>query len=82
MEVQYYQFKLKKNQKYIQLNHLLQIIDVVQTGGHAKLMIQDEAVTLNGETETRIRKKLYEGDVIAFEDSQIEIINYEQAEEE
>ena len=82
MEVQYYQFKLKKNQKYIQLNHLLQVIDVVQTGGHAKLMIQDEMVSLNGQTETRVRKKLYEGDVIAFEDSQIEIINYEQAEEE
>lgn len=82
MEVQYYQFKLKKDQKYIQLNHLLQVIDVVQTGGHAKLMIQDEMVSLNGQTETRVRKKLYEGDVIAFEDSQIEIINYEQAEEE
>ena len=47
MEIQEFQFQLKQNEEYIQLNQLLQVIGVAQTGGHAKLMIQDQAIQLN-----------------------------------
>lgn len=81
MEIQEFQFQLKQNEEYIQLNQLLQVIGVAQTGGHAKLMIQDQAIQLNGETETRVRKKLFVGDLISFEGTEIEIIEHIDEEE-
>ena len=51
-------FKLKEGQDYIQLNNLLQVLQLAQTGGHAKIIIQNEEVLVNGTIETRIRKKL------------------------
>lgn len=51
-------FKLKEGQPFIPLNKLLQILGFAQTGGHAKIIIQNEEVTVNGIIETRIRKKL------------------------
>ena len=81
MEIQEFQFQLKQNEEYIQLNQLLQVIGVAQTGGHAKLMIQDQAIQLNGETETRVRKKLFVGDLVSFEGTEIEIIEHLDEEE-
>ena len=51
-------FELKEGQSYIQLNKLLQVMGVAQTGGHAKILIQNQEVLVNGTIETRIRKKL------------------------
>lgn len=82
MDITEYEFLLKKGEEFIQLNQLLQIIGVAQTGGHAKLMIKDMAITLNGQTETRVRKKLFKGDVIAFGETKIEIVTNDQDEEE
>ena len=39
---------------------------LVTTGGEAKLLIGDGQVTVNGEIETRRRKKIVDGDVIEF----------------
>ena len=36
----------------------------VETGGQAKMLIQGGEVLVNGEVETRRRKKLYEGDEV------------------
>ena len=67
-------FKLKTDQSYIQLNNLLQVLQLAQTGGHAKIMIQNEEVIVNKEIETRIRKKLVKSDEIQVGDYLIEII--------
>ncbi|PCI35204.1 MAG: RNA-binding protein [Flavobacteriaceae bacterium] len=64
-------FNLKEDQEYIQLNNLLQYLSIAQTGGHAKILIQNEEVFLNGEIETRIRKKIYTGDVVKLENAEI-----------
>ncbi len=58
------EFKLKTNQPFIELNKVLQILKIAQTGGHAKILIQNEEVLVNGEVETRVRKKLIKGDKI------------------
>ena len=50
--------------EYISLTNLLQIADVVGTGGQAKLIIQDKLVKLNGETCTQRGKKVYPGDKV------------------
>jgi len=64
-------FQLKDDQEYIQLNNLLQYLSIAQTGGHAKILIQNEEVLYNGEIETRIRKKVFSGDVITLENVEV-----------
>ena len=67
-------FELKVGQPYIQLNKLLQVMHIAQTGGHAKILIQNEEVLVNGTTEFRIRKKLIKNDQIEVGESLIKII--------
>ena len=40
------------------------------TGGHAKMIIQDGLVLVNGEVETRRGRKLQLGDVVQYEGEQ------------
>lgn len=48
----------------IRLDSFLKLSDLAQTGGHAKLLIQDGAVTVDGEVETRRGRKLRGGESI------------------
>ena len=48
----------------ITLNDVLKLSGLAATGGQAKLMIQSGQVSVNGETETRRKRKLREGDVV------------------
>ncbi len=66
-------FQLKEGQHYIQLNKLLQVLQIAQTGGHAKLIIQNKEVRVNGSVETQIRKKLKHADVVLVSDLSIVI---------
>ena len=49
----------------MRLDHFLQRCGLAQTGGHAKQLIQTGQVHLNGEVETRRRKQVRPGDVVA-----------------
>lgn len=51
----------------LRLDHFLKLSAVSGTGGQAKLLIQSGEVKVNGETETRRRRKLHPGDVVEFE---------------
>lgn len=51
----------------IRLDQLLQLIGVAETGGRAKLLIQAGEVFVNGEMETRRRRKLSAGDTVEFD---------------
>ena len=68
------QFALKEGQPFIPLNKLLQILQIAQTGGHAKIMIQNEEVMVNEMVETRVRKKLVTSDKIKVGDQLIMIV--------
>ena len=46
------------------LDQFLKLKSIAETGGHAKLMIQGGAVKVNGEIETRRRRKLTADDVV------------------
>ena len=67
-------FELKNGQEYIPLNKLLQVLGIAQTGGHAKIMIQNNEVSVNGTVETRVRNKLVKGTEIAVGDYLITIV--------
>lgn len=48
----------------IQLDQFLKWAGIVQTGGHAKIMISDGNIEVNGEKEQRRSRKLIPGDQI------------------
>ena len=50
----------------IELNQLLKFEGLVSSGGEAKQVINDSLVRVNGETETRKRRKLVHGDSVEF----------------
>jgi len=57
----------------IRLDHFLKMHFVTATGGQAKLLIQDGQVQVNGDVETRRRRKLRQGDVVAIEGAQFTV---------
>ena len=57
----------------VELYKILKFEGLVTTGGEAKLLIGDGQVTVNGEIETRRRKKIVDGDVIAFRGEEIQV---------
>ena len=52
--------------KHIELNAFLRINGVAGTGGAVKLIIRSGSVKVNGETETRNKRKLHAGDVVEY----------------
>ena len=52
---------------FIRLDAFLKMCDAVQTGGHAKIVIQEGEVRVNGEVCTQRGKKLRSGDSAEFE---------------
>jgi ribosome-associated protein len=49
---------------HITLDALLKATGLASSGGHAKVLITDGAVSVNGEVETRRGRKLRAGDVV------------------
>ncbi len=66
-------FQLKTD--YIDLLQLLKATSIVMSGGEAKLLVDDGLISVNGELESRRRRKLRIGDVVVFDDQvQISLI--------
>ncbi len=53
--------------EYIQLNQLLKLLGLVDTGGEANQRIVDGEVVVNNQVEYQKRKKLRTGDVVRFQ---------------
>ncbi len=52
------------NDFVIQLDQFLKLEGVTQSGGEAKHLIQSGEVKVNGETDTRRKRKLRTGDIV------------------
>jgi ribosome-associated protein len=50
----------------VELNKILKFEGIVGSGGEAKTVIGDGQVKVNGEVETRKRRKIVSGDIIEF----------------
>jgi ribosome-associated protein len=50
----------------IRLGQFLKLANLVESGGEAKPLIADGAVTVNGEVETRRGRQLAVGDVVSL----------------
>ena len=76
-EVPGFNYTMIKNiditQEPIELYKILKFEGMVASGGEAKHVISDGLVKVNGEVETRKRKKIFSGDSIEFGDTQIRL---------
>jgi ribosome-associated protein len=60
--------------EFVELYKILKFEGLSDSGGNAKQAIADGRVSVNGEVETRKRKKIRAGDQIDFIDHHIDVI--------
>ena len=65
--------EIEISEEPIELYKILKIENLVGSGGEAKYVISGGLVMVNGEIETRKRKKIYSGDVVKFGDEEIRV---------
>jgi ribosome-associated protein len=65
-----------EGEEFIPLCDLLKLLGLCQTGGHAKLVITQGEVLVDGEIELRKRCKIRIGQVVEFNGEKIEIHNH------
>ncbi|MGN0442428.1 MAG: RNA-binding S4 domain-containing protein [Acutalibacteraceae bacterium] len=66
--------KIYIDQEYIKLDSLLKFGGIAETGGQAKLLVQDGLVLLNGEVCTQRGRKIKDGDKVQFEEKILEVL--------
>ena len=67
--------EIRIKDEFIKLGQLLKLAGFCDSGVDAKFVIQDGLVKVNGEVETQRGKKLYNGDIVEFENKQIKVVN-------
>ncbi|MBT1443163.1 RNA-binding S4 domain-containing protein [Shewanella sp. JM162201] len=65
---------LHAGEEYIELYKVLKVQGMTGDGSEAKHAIADGKVLVNGEVETRKRKKLVAGDTVTFNGESVEIL--------
>jgi ribosome-associated protein len=59
--------------EFIELNVLLKLLGLAPSGGAAKALVAGGAVTVDGVTETRIRRKLRAGQVVRLAGAEVRV---------
>lgn len=65
--------KFELQDEYIELFKLLKVLDLVDSGAQAKLLIAEGYVKRNAEVETRKRAKIVSGDTIEIAEVIVEV---------
>ena len=65
---------IKVKDEFIKLGQALKAANLVEDGVEAKYVIQDGLVKVNGETDTRRGRKLYDGDLVTYDGQEIKIV--------
>lgn len=68
------QLALHSGEDFIELYKVLKVQGMSNAGGEAKHFIEEGQVTVNGEVETRKRKKMIAGDIVSFNGESVQII--------
>ena len=56
--------KIHDDQEYIELGNLLKVAGIIDTGGYAKMFLNDNEVYVNRERDTRRGRKVRRKDVV------------------
>ncbi len=65
--------EFKLTGEHIALFQLLKATHLCGTGGEAKIMIGEGLVTVDGDIETRLRKKIRVGEIVEYNGEQITV---------
>lgn len=65
--------KIRIETNYVQLQQLLKLADLIDSGGQAKIYLNENKVLVNGELENRRGRKLYPKDIIEVSGNLFEI---------
>jgi ribosome-associated protein len=60
--------------EYIELNKLLKASGVCETGGQAKMIVEDGLVFVDGEIETRKRRKIRDGMIVQYGAHRVKVV--------
>ena len=63
---------------FIKLQDLMKVANLVSSGGEAKVLIQEGAVSVNGEVCLQRGKKLRPGDTVSFQGKQYAVAYADQ----
>ncbi|CCX87007.1 s4 domain protein [Clostridium sp. CAG:590] len=66
--------RLREKDDYINLSQLLKAMNLVESGAMAKEVIDEGLVKVDGETESRYRRKLYDGMIVEYNGKQIQVV--------
>ena len=66
--------KVEIKGEFIRLDDLLKLTGAVVTGGHAKMVIQDGQVRLNGEVCLQRGKKVRRGDTVTLDGGEYSVV--------
>ena len=62
------------SEDFIELIKLLKFMGLTQTGGQAKMAVEDGMVTVDGEIESRKRRKIRKGMTVNFNGNIIKVV--------
>lgn len=66
--------KIKIKTAYIKLDQLLKLSGIAETGGHAKILIKNGEISVNGEICVLRGKKVRPGDRVTFGNSVFQVV--------
>lgn len=66
--------RLREKDDYINLSQLLKAMNLVESGAMAKEVIDEGLVKVDGEKESRYRRKLYDGMIVEYNGKQIQVV--------
>ncbi len=66
-------FELDPGRDHVELNQLLKLVGLCDSGGAGKAIVASGAVTVAGEVELRKTRKIRAGDVVSIDDVEIQV---------
>jgi ribosome-associated protein len=61
--------------EYVELNQLLKLVGVCDSGGQGKQLVAEGLVQVDGQVELRKTCKIRPGQLVRFEDLEIEVVS-------
>lgn len=63
------------DREHVELNQLLKLVGVCDSGGAGKALVASSAVRVDGEIELRKTRKVHAGSIVTVDDVQIRVVS-------
>ena len=70
-------FELDPGREFVELNQLLKLVGLADSGGQGKALVASGEVTVDGEVELRKTAKIRAGQVVRLGDAEIRVVGVE-----